>query len=131
MKTLRVGRSATAALAAAVMVVGVAIPAQAAFRATGEISGMLCSVEGTDCAPVDFEDAKVQGRFKLAVGAVFDAVTNRDPGTGLCRIDLGDTKLADASKNMANLLRAKFTVNSHDGPQEVELNTLEFACVEE
>lgn len=121
-------------LAAAVVLaagVAAAVPAQAAFRATGEVGGMMCAADGADCAPVSFDEANVPGRFALTVGALFDAVTARDAATGLCRIDLEDDKLAEASTNMRNLLRAKFIVNSHDGPQEVKLNTLEFACVEE
>ena len=122
------GLSAAVILAAGV---AAATPAQAAFRATGEVGGLMCAADGADCAPVNFDEANVPGRFALTMGALFDAVSARDAATGLCRIDLADDKLAEASTNMRNLLRAKFIVNSHDGPQEVNLNTLEFACVEE
>ena len=58
-------------------------------------------------------------------------MTARDRGTGLCRIDLADAKLGDESRNMRNLLRAKFVVDTHDGLKQAALNTIELACVEE
>ena len=109
----------------------VALPSAAAFRATSDISGLLCGPDGADCVPVSFEEAVVPGNFALTNGAVFDAVTARDRGTGLCRIDLADAKLGDESRNMRNLLRAKFVVDTHDGLKQAALNTIELACVEE
>lgn len=113
-----------------ILLMTISFPASAGFLATGDITGLQCNEDGS-CYKVDYDKVKIKGGFSVVMGSVFDAVTNLDSSSGVCRIDLNDIKLADASDNMKNLLNASFIKESHDGDTVTKINTLEFLCVEE